>query len=53
LHGGLMQLPLLPEQACQSSTSASISSELMLAAIKTAVAVCLAHDDNVLRTATQ
>ncbi|HEX5793807.1 MAG TPA: pyroglutamyl-peptidase I, partial [Rheinheimera sp.] len=50
LHGGLLQFPLLPQQACLQPGTASISSGLILDAVKLAVSVCLAHGDNMLRS---
>lgn len=51
LQGGLLQLPLLPEQACSLPGVASISSEQMLQAIKLTLQACLAHSDSMLRPA--
>ena len=51
LQGGLLQLPLLPEQACSLPGVASISSEQMLQALKLTLQSCLAHNDSMLRPA--
>ncbi|MDP5134569.1 pyroglutamyl-peptidase I [Rheinheimera baltica] len=50
LHGGLLQFPLLPQQACLQPGTASISIDVILNAVKLAADVCLAHSDNMLRS---
>lgn len=49
LQGGLLQFPLLPQQACLEQDATSISQLLLLDAVKVAIKVCLSHCDQMLR----
>ena len=51
LQGGLLQFPLLPQQACLEQDATSISPHLLLDAVKLVVKVCLSHSDQMLRDA--
>ena len=50
LHGGLIQVPLTPAQACKFPGAASLSTSLVLEAIKLAISISLAHSDSMLRS---
>ena len=50
LHGGLIQVPLTPVQASKIPGTASLSTSLVLEAIKLAISVSLAHSDSMLRS---
>lgn len=49
LYGGLIQLPLLPQQACQHKTAASISETLLRDAIQQVLLVCQDDSNSLLK----